>query len=354
MCGKDPTASIAVLPGWFGQCGEKGCSEKYKLTIIRKWIMANYRYEDAEVPLSAPLLKIINQRDWLGKDGNIRRPSIINAVDGISPFLLTDLHEDEVARINDEEDTFDRATLISVDAVLRHKKKLKPKVPDTAEGFLLLLKRYANLLFAIFSEDCPYFKCIVKIIDAFKEFSRAARENFTLQSKASILWIILLQGRRFALGETDILAEFSQMHSNLCAKDSKISHAELPVEMLLEDIENKRKSPPDGEPAAKKSKISNENVWHPRLREKLAGPLEIAGYPSFTAIMRYCNADATNIIDRKDKRCTPNMFFGRCFHKDKCTKVHSLPSIEDVEKILLKVDKFIRNPSGIKQGQYNK
>ena len=122
MCGKDPTASIAVLPGWFGQCGEKGCSEKYKLTIIRKWIMANFRYEDAEVPLSAPLLKIINQRDWLEKDGNVRRPSIINAVDGISPFLLTDFYEDEVARINDEEDTFDRATLISVDAVLRHKR----------------------------------------------------------------------------------------------------------------------------------------------------------------------------------------------------------------------------------------
>ena len=94
LCGKDPTVSIAVLPGWFGQCGEKGCSEKYKLTIIRKWIMANFRYEDAEVPLSAPLLKIINQRDWLEKDGNVRRPSIINAVDGISPFHLTDLHED--------------------------------------------------------------------------------------------------------------------------------------------------------------------------------------------------------------------------------------------------------------------
>ena len=133
----DRTGAFEVLPGWFRECAEKGCSEKFKLTIIRTWIMTNYRYDGAEVPLSAPLLKIINQRNWLGKDGNIRRPSLINAVDGLSPFLLTDLHEDEVVQINDEEDTFDKATFISVDAVLKHKKKLKPKVPETAEGFLL-------------------------------------------------------------------------------------------------------------------------------------------------------------------------------------------------------------------------
>ena len=349
MCGKDRTGAFEVLPGWFRECAEKGCSEKFKLTIIRTWIMTNYRYDDAEVPLSAPLLKSINLRNWLGKDGNIRRPSLINAVDGLSPFLLTDLHEDEVAQINDEEDTFDKATFISVDAVLKHKKKLKPKVPETAEGFLLLLKRYANLLYAIFSEDCPYYKCIVTIIDAFKEFSRAARASFTFHAKAAILWIILLQGRRFALGEMDILAEFSQMQAKLAGKDNKITHAELPAGMLEEEKQEKHNDLDDKMQASKKLR-GNSNCWHPTLKEKLARPLEIAGYPSFTQIMKFCNADASDILSRSDRRCTPNIFFGRCFHKEKCTKTHSLPSEEDVTKILRKVDKFIRNPEGFKKG----
>ena len=47
---------------------------------------------------------------------------------------------------------------------------MTPETPDTADGFMLLLKRYTNLNFALLSETRPLFWAIVKIIDPIKAF----------------------------------------------------------------------------------------------------------------------------------------------------------------------------------------
>ena len=93
------------------------------------------------------------------------------------------------------------------------------------------------------------------------------------------------------------------------------------------------------------------NTWHKALKEKLAEPLKRAGYPSFSAIMKYCDADPGQVIGKKNKGCAPNAFFGRCFHKGKCTKDHGLPTDAEVKTILSLCDKFIKDPEGIKQGK---
>ena len=96
-----------------GLCTQ-GTSDAYKLTIICKWLMTTYHYDDADVPLTAPLLKIIQKRSWVGKDGNVTRPSLAHAMDGLSPFLMLDLSKDEVATINNEVDLLKNASLISI------------------------------------------------------------------------------------------------------------------------------------------------------------------------------------------------------------------------------------------------
>ena len=74
MCGKSTTGDSADLPLWMQDCAEKGTREPYKMTIIQKAIMANIYYDDADVPLTAPLLKMIMKRSWNGRDGNVTRP----------------------------------------------------------------------------------------------------------------------------------------------------------------------------------------------------------------------------------------------------------------------------------------
>ena len=69
---------------------------------------------------------------------------------------------------------------------------MNPEIPDTADGFMLLLKWYANLNFAKFSETIPLLWPLFKIISSIKAFSWVARYSMTFKTKASIIWIILL------------------------------------------------------------------------------------------------------------------------------------------------------------------
>ena len=358
MCGKDPNDHHSLLPQWFQDCAEKGMTEAYRLCLIRKHIMVTYKYDDAEIPITSTLLKNINKRNWLGKDGNIKRPSLINACEGISPFVVLDLDEDEVAKINETEDALTRASTVTIQDITNLKKKQTPKIPASAEDFMLLLKRFANLLVALFSEDCPFFKCIEKIIKALKEFSRLARNKMSQMTKASILWIILLQSRNFALGDDTILSEFSAMHANLSSKQGNIFHAEVP-QALLSQVppttlgSNKRKSTtPETEPdkpIAKKPR-QNLNNWHPTLKEKLTIPMTKAGFPTFTTIMQYVDKDPNEIISDRSSWCTPNAFFGRCFLGEKCKRQHKIVTDVQADKIVKMMDKFITNPEDVRKG----
>ena len=311
MCGEAPTAAPALLPSWIRSCAAKNTSDQFKYTIIRKQLMEQVRYEDAEVPITFNLLRIISKRNWLGKDGDCRNPSIVNAMDGLSPFLMKDFDNDEVAKLNSEAAALQEASHTTVEDVNKIRQKMKASVPAASDEFMLVLKRYANLLFAIFSSRSPLFKCITMIIDALRKYSRASRSAMSMQTKASILWVILLQSRTFAIGNMEILASFTTMHADLCAKKGTISHAEVPA-ALLPDTKatstNKRKDNPDNAdaPPSKRQRENNKNCWNNLLRSKLEQPLKIANYPTFTAIMKYCdNADPSSAVPRDGRVCTP-------------------------------------------------
>lgn len=225
---------------------------------------------------------------------------------------------------------------------------------------MLLLKKYANLLFALFSTNCTLFQCIERVISALRSYSHSAREKMTMTTKASILWVILKQSRRFAIGEMGVLNEFDEMHRSLSAKLASFTHAETPHQLHeLPEIElDKRKNDPPFDPNPhKKPRIKppyqghNNNTWHPKLREALGPHLRTANYPTFTAIMKYCNENPETLYPRFSAKCGPNAFFGRCQKGLNCPKDHSLASDDDVEKILNMTKKFRLNPAGITRGQ---
>jgi len=152
MCGKCSSGDTSLLPVWIQDCALKGTSEAYKLAIICKWIMMNDYYNDATVPLTAPLIKMVQKRMWVGKEGNTSRQSIIHAIDGLSSFFMLDFLENEVASINDEEDLLNQASLVSVKYLRLFRRRIIFSVPELAEEFMLVLKRYANLLFVVFTQ----------------------------------------------------------------------------------------------------------------------------------------------------------------------------------------------------------
>ena len=65
------------------------------------------------------------------------------------------------------------------------KKKLAtPEIPDTANGFMLLIKQYANLTVDLLSETISLFWSLVKIIDSIKAFSRIVYNAMNIKIKA--------------------------------------------------------------------------------------------------------------------------------------------------------------------------
>ena len=266
---------------------------------------------------------------------------------------MLDLSEDEVASINDEADLIEKATMVSVQDLRALKRKMKINIPVTSDEFVLLLKRYANLVFALFSKHSPLFKCVREVIEALKAYSREARRRMSIQTKGSILWIILLQARQFGLGEVHILFEFTTMHDDLRAKRSQITHSEVPSELLAnsfaQDLEGEAGHGGGGK-EPKRMRKSNPNTWHPKLEAALKGPLQAAGNPTFTKIMNYVKKDGYNIIHKGSRVCTPNAFFGKCFNGDAYQKVHVKLRDEQVPQVLSMLEQFIKDPRGINKG----
>mmetsp|Transcript_15051 Transcript_15051/g.17305 ORF Transcript_15051/g.17305 Transcript_15051/m.17305 type:complete len:184 (+) Transcript_15051:254-805(+) len=162
MCSKSSTVELTNLPKWLQDCLEKGMTDPYRQMIIPKFIMANTYFDASDVPLTSQLLKMVMKRARTGKYGNINTPFLLHAMDGLSPFIMLDLNEDQVALLNDEQDLLNNAFLVSVADLCGQQNKLKVSIPDEANKFMLMLKRFVNLLFPVFSDMCPPFQITVK------------------------------------------------------------------------------------------------------------------------------------------------------------------------------------------------
>ena len=122
--------------------------------------MGNTFFEDADVPMTSQLLKMIIKRSWTDKDGNINRPSLVHAMEGLSPFTMLDLNGDEVELLNYEQDLLNTASLVSVEYLRFQRLNLNICIHLEADDFMLVLKRYGNLLYAVFLDTCPLFKAL--------------------------------------------------------------------------------------------------------------------------------------------------------------------------------------------------
>ena len=81
MCGEERNTVCNTLPQWFQDCMVKHTTDQYRRTIILEWISSTTYYDDADVPLTGPLLKMVQKRVWVGREGNVRLPSFLHAME---------------------------------------------------------------------------------------------------------------------------------------------------------------------------------------------------------------------------------------------------------------------------------
>ena len=72
---------------------------------------------------------MIMKRAWTGKDGNANCPLAVHTMEGLSPFTMLDLNEDEVARLNHESDLLTSASMVRVDGLRNNRKNARSVSP---------------------------------------------------------------------------------------------------------------------------------------------------------------------------------------------------------------------------------
>ena len=107
------------------------------------------------------------KRDWTDSD-LVKRALLVNAEKLLSLFTMVDLTEEDVAEMDQEFKDLDSATTILAPDVKATRAKLKATMPGDAEIFMLMLKRYTNLLHALFSSVFTLYLQMYVIVQAFR------------------------------------------------------------------------------------------------------------------------------------------------------------------------------------------
>ena len=78
---------------------------------------------------------------------------------------MLDLSNNEVSVLNNEDDLINSVSLVSVADLRQQQKQQKVCIPADTDEFMLILKRYENLVYVIFFGDLPTFQS-VEIVDS--------------------------------------------------------------------------------------------------------------------------------------------------------------------------------------------
>ena len=101
-------------------------------------------------------------------------------------------------------------------------------IPPDSEEFMIMLKRFSNLLSKLFYSSYPLYKQVYAIIKYLSEYSQNSRAAHKHNTKTTILWILLLQAQRFSWGDMvgmqGCLGEPTNTVNQLAAKIERTSN----------------------------------------------------------------------------------------------------------------------------------
>ena len=175
---------------------------------------------------------------------------------------------------------------------------------------LMMLKRFANLLLALFGSICPLYVAVRKVISALLAISVHARRKLSHINRGSILWIVLQQSRYFATGHMTLpredehescmyTGEFMDMLNKLRAKSARsIEHDKMPELPCCSSTEEDTSTldipwteTSSNPPPPKKPKTVHLN----KFQERMVAANKIASHPSLDKVCQYCGTTTSEI-----------------------------------------------------------
>lgn len=186
------------IPPFWRKIAQPNTSTYDKLAMACTHLSGNVIWREAKNPPLHPLLTMIVGRK-LEEETSLN--TLKSACIGLTPFAVPHLSNSEVESINKQSTALQQATSTTVQNVL--KDKVKATAPKSFDKLVTQIKRFGNLLFALFGHCCPLLVEIHELLDDLNEYTEYARGNTSRKTIATILWILHLQSRYFSSAKMD-------------------------------------------------------------------------------------------------------------------------------------------------------
>ena len=359
LCGLELGKEEEQLPGWLEKLKQKNTSSCAKDRICVE-ALGHKIYSSHSPPALKTTLQMMQTQNWLGGE---LQATYANAMKGLSPFLCTPMTEEAISSWNEMEDALAKAKATSVEDLKAQKRKLT--VPENFEGLLKVLKSFVNLLHACFGGRCPLSIELRKTVASLEKYSDGAQNQMTKPTIAAIMWIVLLQTKKFALGHMDIgvqtvvLPEFTVMQNAIMCKNPTIAHAEVPS-ALLKQPSNKR--PPETPAAGSEPLLTNKKPKGNDKEQTPKGPIQVTLHKlvqsKLSGILAEAKANRVNVsllcqvCDTTPKAvlppsmCLTAAVYGSCNIRQ-CRRKHDPITDEQADKILECFEPIINDPTKI-------
>ena len=343
------------LPPIWRLLGEKNLKKSDKNRIIKQTLQVGMKYPTCRVPCFAAIINMIRDRDF---EGESVVSSLNSAVKGLSPFAVPYMTEDQVDNHNEIANNITSATSTTVKDVSAN--KIKCSIPSTFEGLNRQLKRFCNLVFALFGPCSPMVIALDEIIIELESFNETGQASLTSESFAAILWITMLQARHFSAGlmhgDDGFLPIFASMMTSIRNRQN-ITHGEVPRSLYNPGKNANGKNPRDnpGPPAGngnhggigKRQKSNTDsdrtNIYNPKMKQAMQAFMAMQPRPSVGKLCRAANTYGNKLFPATPKACIRAQLWGAC-HPN-CVNEHNKLPDQAIDGAIQLLKPVIDNPS---------
>ena len=360
MCGLSPGEDDQI-PDMWRQISDKEMKTPMKKSLIKQWVSTHEYYSDAKVIMYAPLVQMIVNMDF---EEDTTRSSKKSAAKGLTPFAVPTMTDREVDVIEDHAEAITAATQTTVKDM--EKSTIEAESPKSFTALKIILRRFANLLQALFGLTCPLFREMATLMKSLDNYGDAAMKSMSAQTMASIVWLVHRQARHFAAGRmvegaTAILPEFSIMSCNVQCK-VPVVYGDVPLDLYNPNPTETPHSNPtsikrlgqnlNGTPA-KKPRIKALASYNPIIKQKMEVFRDRAKLPRIKALCEAANIKVKELFPKDlfpvENFCQKSALFGTCFAD--CPREHKPVTNEQATHIVTKLKEAIDNPSKVKVTQ---
>ena len=347
------------IPEMWMRLGESGLNKADKNNIIRHALQNNLLYKNCKVPLIQPIFTMIRDRTFAGE---YAVSSLTAAVKGLSPFIVPFLTQLQIDESNKQDENLSLATSIKPQDIAGN--RMTCSLPASYDHMVRQIKRFTNLVFALFGEASPLVQALEVVINELEDQTDVAIAKVSKENIASILWIIMLQARHFAAGQMlpadPFIASFQVLINNLEMKNIHgISHGEVPPELYTPKVpstsnKRSRNDQPQQQEEQRRKRLTSEQdkmmqwterpeVYNQKLKADMAAIKALKPRPSITKLCKAAGTSAPALFPNNPKVCIRSQIWGAC--ESNCPHQHVVLPDADIDHVRDQLKKVVSNPS---------